>query len=349
MKAKSAIILTFSKDDNRGANLQAFALKKTLEEMDIEVRFLDIQLPRKKLNIMGQIVSKIKNYCAERFRKRATFKYTIQYKNVQELKNNPPKADIFIVGSDQVWNPDLTHSLDSRVYFFSFLKDDVNRVSYAASFGKSEWDTTEYDKDITELLSKFNHISVREDSGVDICKNIFQRDDVEVCIDPSLLLKTHDVQKLMHGKAKSRKQIYCYLLYKTDIVHTIVEEIASQTKLTITGDSRNSSIYAKIRAIHGIEKWIKNIAESELIVTNSFHTMVVSILLRKNFIVVPPIKGREARIVSLLSKLGLSERYIDYGDNINIASMAPIDYNLIESRLDTLRSQSLNFINKAIK
>lgn len=349
MSSKTAIILTFSKNDNRGANLQAYALKKTLEDMGVNVRFLDIQLPRKRLNFIGQIDAKVKNFCAERFRKRTKFKYTTQYKNVQELETNPPEADIFIVGSDQVWNPDLTHSLDPRVYFFSFLKDNTKRISYAASFGKSEWTATKYDKDIAELLSRFSHISVREDTGVDICKNIFQREDVKVCIDPSLLLKTADVQQLIRGKTKSRKQIYCYLLYKSSQVYDIVDEIASQTRLAVIGDPRNGNSYTKLRAIHGVEKWIRNVVESELIVTNSFHTMVVSILLRKNFVVVPPIDGRETRLISLLSKLGLLERYINYGDNINIASMTPIDYDSIESKLDILRSLSLKFINNAIK
>lgn len=349
MGSKIAIILTFSKNDNRGANLQAYALKKVLEEEGIDVRFLDIQLSRKKLNAMGLIVTRINNYCAEVFRKRLKFKYTSQYNNAQELHDNPPVADIFIVGSDQVWNPDLTQGVDPRIYFFSFLKDDTKRVSYAASFGKSEWNTTEYDNDITELLSKFDYVSVREDSGIDICNNIFKRNDVAVCLDPSLLLRTNDIRNIIRNKFKARKQIYSYLFYKSGDVYDMVEEIASQTKLKITGDLRKSNTLNKLRSLHGVEQWIRNVAESEMVVTNSFHTMVVSILLRKNFIIVPPVKGRETRLISLLSKLGLLNRYINYGDNIDIASLEPINYDIVESKLDALRADSLEFIKKALK
>lgn len=349
MGTKTAIILTFSKNDNRGANLQAYALKKTLEEEGVDVRFLDIQLPRKKLNPIGLIVTKINNYCAEVFRKRSNFKYTDQYNSVQELIDNPPAADIFIVGSDQVWNPDLTKGCDPRTYFFSFLKDNTKRISYAASFGKSEWDATEYDNDIKELLSKFDYVSVREDSGVNICRDIFKRDDVEVCLDPSLLLKTSDIKKIIKDSYKPRKHIYSYLFYKSCDIYNMVEEIASQTKLEITGDLRNSNTFNKLRSLHGVEQWIRNVAESEIVVTNSFHTMVVSILLRKNFIIVPPVKGRETRLISLLSRLGLLGRYISYGDKIDVSSLAPINYDLVELKLDALRTSSLNFIKNALK
>lgn len=345
MDTKTAIILTFSKDDNRGANLQCYALKKKLEELGVIVRFLDIQLPRKQLNITGLLVSKLKNICASSFRKRNKFAYTRKYSNLQQLKNNPLQADIFIVGSDQVWNPDLTRKLDPRVYFFSFLDDSVKRISYAASFGTSEWTPSEYDSQIAVLLSKFDRVSVREDSGCEICDRVFGRSDVVQCVDPSLLLTTNDIQKLIRGKIRPRKHIYSYLLYRSDKVFDLIDKISSQTKLKITGDCRNPNIFDKLLAIHGIERWLKNIAEAELVVTNSFHTMAVSILMHKDFIVVPPVKGREARLISLLNVLGLEDRYIGYGKNIDISSLPPIDYEVVDKNINNLRQSSIDFLN----
>lgn len=344
MSTKTVIILTFSKDDNRGANLQCYALKKKLEELGAKSRFLDIQLPRKQLKITGLLVAKLKNICASSFRRRNKFEYTRKYSSLQQLKNNPPQADVFIVGSDQVWNPDLTKKLDPRVYFFSFLDDSVKRISYAASFGTSEWISSEYDSDIAVLLSKFNRVSVREDSGCEICNRVFGRSDVVQCVDPSLLLTTNEVQGLVRGRIKPQKHIYSYLLYKSDKVYDLIDIISSQTKLKITGDYRNPNIFNKLRSIHGIERWIKNIAEAELVITNSFHTMAVSILLHKNFIVVPPVGGRETRLVSLLGKLGLKDRYIEYGKNIDISSLQPIDYDVVDKNINDLRQSSVDFL-----
>lgn len=348
MNTRKVIILTFSKDDNRGANLQCYALKKRLEETGVNVRFLDIQLPRKQLNTIGLLVSTLKNICASSFRRRNKFRYTRKYSNLQQLKSEPPQADVFIVGSDQVWNPDLTKKLDPRVYFFSFLDDSVKRISYAASFGTSEWTLSEYDGDIAVLLSKFNRVSVREDSGCEICKRVFGRSDVVQCVDPSLLLTTTEVQELIRGRIRPKKHIYSYLLYRSDKVYDLIDIISSQTKLTITGDYRNPNIFDKLLNIHGIERWIKNIAEAELVVTNSFHTMAVSILLHKNFIVVPPVAGRETRLVSLLGELGLKDRYIEYGKNIDISSLQPIDYNVVDKNINDLRQSSVDFLRTSL-
>ena len=349
MNVKTAIILTFSKDDNRGANLQAYALKKSLEQLGVDVRFLDIQLPKKKANIKGQIVERIKNWCAISFRKRFGFKYTEEYTNAQELCTNPPKADLFIVGSDQVWNPDITKKLDPRIYFFSFLSDDVRRISYAASFGKSQWNMTEYDNDISVLLSKFYKISVREDSGIDICKDVFGISNVDECVDPSLLLSGSDLLNIIGGRYKPQKHIYSYLLYKSNAVYDIIDDIACQTNLRIVGEYRNNSLVDKLSGLHGIETWIRNIAEAALVVTNSFHTTVVSILLHKNFVVVPPVDGRETRLISLLSKLGVKDRYIGYNSDVDINNLSSINYDRIDSKITELKRLSLKFIADSIK
>lgn len=348
MSTKTAVILTFSKDDNRGANLQCYALKKKLEGIGVKVRFLDIQLPSKHLNIKGHLASLLKNVCASSFRRRNKFTYTRQYKDIQQLINTPPQADIFIVGSDQVWNPELTRKRDPRIYFFSFLNDSIKRISYAASFGTSEWTPTEYDNDIAVLLSKFNKVSVREDSGCKICNDVFGRSDVVQCVDPSLLLTTNDIQSLIRGKIRHKKHIYSYLLYQSDRVFDLIDIISSQTRLKVSGECRNSSALDKVRSIHGVEQWIKNIAEAELVVTNSFHTMVVSILLHKNFLIVPPVEGRETRLISLLNKLDLGDRYIGYGKSIDITSMPTIDYKVIDKLLLALRQDSLEFLKNSL-
>lgn len=348
MKTKTAIILTFSKDDNRGANLQCYALQKTLVDLGIKVKFLDIQLPQGNLNIVGKIITFIKNICASSFRRKNNFAYTKKYTNIQELQTDPPAADLFIVGSDQVWNPDLTKRIDPRIYFFSFLDDSVKRISYAASFGTSDWRATEYDDEIIVLLSKFHKISVREDSGCEICRDIFKRSDVVQCIDPSLLLSRNDILRLIPGEIKPNKKIYSYLLYKSNEIYDIINDISSQTKHKVSGEYRDSGTLAKLKNLHGIEKWIKNIAEAELVVTNSFHTMAVSILLHKDFLIVPPIAGRETRLISLLQKLELEERYIGHKNGLDISSLSSINYKIVDEKLSKLRQASFEFLNSSL-
>lgn len=111
---------------------------------------------------------------------------TKRYWTVDDLRNDPPKADCYIVGSDQVWNPAISKEL-MLAYFLDFGNDKVKRVSYASSFGVSEWPIKDSDvtKKVQSLLTRFDSLAVRENQGKLICKNTFGL-DAKVVLDPTL-------------------------------------------------------------------------------------------------------------------------------------------------------------------
>lgn len=344
-------ILTFSKVYNRGANMQAYALKKYLEDRGAKVEFLDLQLPiSKEMNWRGRLFEYFQNQVANRFRKHMHFCFTRKYKNLSDLKNDPPKADVYVVGSDQVWNPSLTQKMGALTYFFDFLPLQAKRVSYAASIGDAIWKYGELSPCIKEELKKFAAISVRENSAREICKRNFET-DAEVVLDPTLLLTHSDLKDIIGlNRSVLKSQTFVYLLYNgsdTFSITRLLHKLSGNKKIK----GLSYSIFAKITRFYSIENWLKQIDSSSLIITNSFHCMVMALLLHKEFIVIPPYPGRETRMLSLLSKIGLVNRYVNSIEDITKLKELverKIDYIKVEDNLKVLRKKSEDFINNNI-
>ena len=344
---KKVMILTFSKVYNRGANMQCYALMKTLQKMGCKVEFIDAQLPREKLNLKGILFYWLSHFIVAPFRKKAGFKFTKKYRTYEELCKNPPKADVFVVGSDQVWNPDITNVFDPRVYFFGYINEG-KKISYAASFGKNEWTRTIYDKQIIKDISEFDAISVREDSGINICKNSFNRDDAVCVLDPTLLLNGDDVRELINRKrGTDKKYMYVNLLHQDESVYAILNNISKEYQLPIKGNTQKGGI-SKLINIESVSGWLENIENAELVVTNSFHCMAMCILLHKQFYVIPSFPGREIRMTTLLEKIGISDRYISNTDIHNLKVNGAIDYSNVDEKLAEYRSKSLKFLQNSI-
>ena len=222
-------ILTFSKTTNYGAALQCYALSSFIQNAGHEVIIFNAPLDseeainvslvrlilRKVKKTLKKIISSDKQSNSEFVRYSRNEKekkediywdkqvrllfesfnqthlppFTKELKNEQDFKEQYPQADLYIVGSDQVWNLSITQK-QKQIFFFSFLKDEA-RISYAASFGGStQWSGTKKEtQEINQLLKKFKSISVRESSGISILHDVFHLNGVEV-LDPTLLLST---------------------------------------------------------------------------------------------------------------------------------------------------------------
>lgn len=341
------IILTFSKVSNRGANLQSYALCNYLRNKGFYVEFLNVKSPERKG--FRDIVPMINNFLAGIFRKKNGFRYTRKYRSIDELKNDLPKADVYIVGSDQVWNTDITFSTDPRIYFFTFLPESAIKIAYAASFGTDKWNPTVYDDEIIKSLHLFKAISVRESSGVNVCKEKFGIENVPVVLDPTLLMATDTVASLF-VKKKHKKQIFCYLLAKDTLITSLVVEIKEKLQLPVFGYGSDNKILNAIQAIYGVSTWLSYIDCSEFIVTNSFHCVVFCILLHKQFIAIPAAAGKSGRITSLLEVLGLEDRFVDSVDILSDAVLFNnIDYEVVYSKLNIARNESEKFLNTVIE
>ena len=259
------------------------------------------------------------------------------------------RYDAFVVGSDQVWREDYSPNITS--YFLDFLpKDDKRkRIAYATSFGKRNgYICEEKMLECRRLLDLFDAVSVRENEGVGIVKNDFGRDQVEKVLDPTLLLSTKDYEELIQPKDRHHKPyIASYILDNSDEKSTILKQIAESKNLPVN----EVDIEVKPEGMPTVSQWLANFADSDFVVTDSFHGCVFSIIYGKPFIAIAnPERGLD-RFKSLLGEFGLNDRLIFNVDNFEEKKnqlMNTPDYESSYRKLKKLRQSSLEFLTDAL-
>lgn len=345
-------VLTFSKEINFGANLQCYALCKTLQNMGHKVDIIDIQLAPYSMSWYSAVFRIPRLWLFRQFRKQHLNIFTRHYNSVDELKHDCPKSDLYIVGSDQVWNPGITKRLDPLVYFFSFLPVDARRISYAASFGTDTWQNPELTDEVKRLLKKFDVISVREDNAVQICRETFSVDAKQV-VDPTLLLSSYDDICGKYNKNKEKNEIVYYEFIKDSVRRQIISDFAKQQKIDAIYLYTNRSYSGfKCKKYVSVAGWLNNIRYSRLVITSSFHCMVFCLIFHKKFVALPAFPGRNSRQKSLLKQLGLLNYFCDdpnkLGQTLKYALETDIDYKDVDCKLSLMRRSSLNFLSDSI-
>ncbi len=334
-------ILTFSRAFSTGALLQCYALATFLQREGHTVKLLrsDLKVENNWKYFLNSITR-----CANfrNFRKQFLPPYA----------NKDESFDLYIVGSDQVWNPDIpVKPLD---YFFSFLPSMAKRISYAASFGMENWDYNDnFTQQVKSCIQRFSHITVREDSAIKICNDLFEC-HADLVVDPTLLLE--DFENLYAPSLINNGTLFYYRVSHKDNWGSLVDEIADELNLEVSQYLPRKRV-SFLPAMHGlnmiypsIQEWLGAIRVSSFVLTDSFHTVVFAILNRKPFIVLPSVKSRMGRIISLLSQLGLFDRYFP---TVEMARQTRswnknIDYNSVFSLLNRMREHSINILKKSL-
>lgn len=250
--------------------------------------------------------------------------------------------DAYVVGSDQVWRPAFNLGPRLGNMFLDFADDKVKKFSYAASFGCKEWEyTKEQEKACSKLARRFDAISVREASAVDLCKNHFGV-DASLVLDPTLLLDKEDYGKVCHDVPKKEKHIFVYSLVVSEGVLAVAEKVAEAMGLSIIVKQAGR----KVKKEDTIEDWFAEFRDADYVVTDSFHGMVFSIIFNKPFSIVMNPSGGNDRYLSLLSQLGLMERIVS--DELQPVFSA-IDWSDVNHRLTELRKASFEFLKTNLK
>ena len=247
--------------------------------------------------------------------------------------------DAFIVGSDQVWRPEYNSRIENM--FLDFTSGwDVKRIAYAASFGIDFW---ECDPETTEIckrmLKRFDFISVRESSGVKLCKNEFDVDATHV-LDPTMLLTKEDYCSLfrLDRVPKSQGNLLVYILDYTDDKRKLVQRIADECHLSpfrVNSDVEDYRLSDLSRRIQPpIERWLRGFYDAEYVITDSFHACVFSIIFGKPFVVYANDSRGKARCESLLQQFSLSNYMITSSNNYSGFSQFTHESNkiLVEHR-----------------
>jgi hypothetical protein len=332
-------IVTFHKANNYGAVLQCYALAETLKKMNHHVELIDLPLHGKIKGFRAQL--------RDKFISRAFLHFKTNLLPLESIDKD--NNDVFVFGSDQVWNPQITKE-NHLLYFGSWVKPEAKKIAYAASFGLSTWDFPKYTQGVSEQLGSFKSLGVREATGVDICKQDFNLDSEKV-VDPTLLLNFTDYSRLFKKKPKNGS-LACYIFLKDENKMEPIRQMGVNCKLQpiLLNDFR---LRKGIKSVPfpTVANWLSHIEASDFVLTDSFHCMVFAILFKKNFIAMPAIPSRAGRMKSLLADLGLASRFFE---DINDVNQSPIlleniDYQKVDEKIKLLRESSLTFLQKALK
>ena len=373
-------ILTLPFHVNYGGILQAYALQTVLERMGHEVDVIEIK-KEKKHTIKSTIVE-CKNFI-KRFIKKfilqkpvylfldraktklipVTHQYTNEfirrYLHLRKYENacliNQNDYEAYVVGSDQVWRPKYSPNIYHA--YLDFTEGwDVKRISYAASFGSDTWEYTDVDTEkCRKLVSHFDAVSVREDSGIGLCKKYLKVSSLQT-LDPTLLLDRADYDYLIssYNTSPSDGNLFNYILDTDERTEEIIRQIAADKELKPFRKNVWEP-YAKVesdaivpieqRIQPPVEQWLRSFRDSEFIVTDSFHACVFSIIFEKPFAVILNAQRGNGRISSLLRLLGEEHRLIggidDYRNNRKEILSSP---NIV--KLKAMREKSLNYLLK---
>lgn len=339
-------LLTVHWGGSYGGTMQTYATLMILKELGHKVTLIDLNHPNQKFfyklthKRSTKLLWIINEVTFALFR---LFHLGKKTRRMFSIENNTvPESDYTIVGSDQVWNGDITGPIQMS-YFLNFEKN-AKKLSFASSFGKFQWEENEtITNEVKSNLKQFSAISVREESGVRICKEVFDVDAVQV-LDPTLVYKNYDE---LLTKQQPIHQIYPFLLNPSAETNQICQVVSREIGLQLYNPSRIKGLLSG-----GPKAWLNRMKASDFIITDSFHGLAFSLIFHKQFIVLCANEKKFARLESLLSLVNLSDRYVkssrDLLARIDLLHRS-IDFDEVDRILALERKKSIAFLTQNIQ
>ncbi len=363
--------LTFHASHNYGSVLQAYALSKQLQLMGHEVKILNLRPQsqrdayriirtsdkglhrlfrcliypalRKRFNHYERFINQVLPVCDKEF------------STTNELEQAHLQYDAYVCGGDQIWNP-VCQDFETA-YYLQFLKQDdqTKRIAYSPSLGKTEFpsDTLAH---IKEWVKAFDHISVREQRGVNIIQNLTDKPVHTVC-DPVLLLDKKYWQEMAILPHYEKPYILTYFLENNHGSRSLTEYLRQQTGFSVV--NLNEYIKDFIRPYKKCysaspEEFVGLFMNASLIYTNSFHGTAFATIFNKPFITAVAVNQAEAqnnndsRKIDYIQRLSLNKcLYMEALPDVN--TILNMDYSQANDKLTSFRSESLDFLTKALR
>ena len=352
---------------NYGGILQGYALQTKLKELVHKILSVIVRLFKRNLLGNKKIQHPLKQWNFTDEVRKNIYKNTLDFvsKNIviseqiipeKDLKIDTEKYDCFIVGSDQVWRPKYVPYQPH--YFLDFVKEkNVKRIAYGASFGVAEKEYSDELLNICKpLAQKFCAISVREDSGIKLCKELFDVDAVHV-IDPTMFFGAEHYIKLSKERDDyfNNGNCFAYILDKSNEKQRIISRVSNKYNLKPFNVMPKSK-FADVGPQHvedcimpPVEQWLDGFNKAEFIITDSFHGCVFSIIFKKPFIVIENAERGGARFESLLRLFKLENRMIQSENDLREDLLnTEIDYEVVHEILAKEREKATMFLIKAL-
>jgi len=342
-------ILTFHySNHNFGAVLQTYSLYKYVESLGYEPYIINYS--PKIRSLKGKVIDQLMKslgFRFEKFRNERIPNILSRTTTNADLRKLNQFLDVFIVGSDQVWRY-RGDKQSIRTYFFDFVDKEKLKISYAASFGIETWNAEEaVTHEIAALAKRFDAVSVRESSGVKICKNDFGVDAVKV-LDPTLILDRSYFEELAaSANLKESKRYLAYMILdETSATENFFRQFASNHQLKfIRIKGKRISMKKHLFLFNRVEKWLSYLKNADLIVTDSFHCVVFSLIFRKKFVCLANSNRGTTRLVNLLKMVNLEDRFFTDAAQIEGSRVfEDIDFERVERALTDEQLRSVTFL-----
>lgn len=368
---KTIGIITYHHYNNYGTMLQAFALQEKIDQLGYRAELIDFKqdnslskyellklrikrLPvyikeRKKYRILAETKEKEKekNALFERFYETYLHIGKEKYSTTEQLINNPPIYDGYVVGSDQTWNPFVANSPEA--FFLPFVKNKIKKGSYGPSLAVKSLSPSK-EIEYREKLSDFSFLSCREQDGANLLSCITEK-EVKCVLDPTLLITGAEWEKYCNPDMQIEPYILVYFLGEKIEHRKVVEKIRKFTNWKVIAlpaaylEMGNVN-YEKIWG--GPTEFLTLIKNAALICTDSFHGTMFSINFQKNFFTFCKSSDLEessenSRIYSALNIFGLSNRVVRNIEDIELSDLS-IDYKKVNPILEEQRNDSVKYL-----
>lgn len=365
-------IITYHHVPNYGAAMQAWSLQMRLQHLGYDAFIVDYRpshlttgggfiFPRDRWTLRANLVKgymklnaakqklkgsdeKLRRF--ERFHRDFLNIGAMRYTTNKSLRKNPPEADVYVCGSDQIWNASEQIGIDSS-YFLDFAPQGVGRVAYAPSFARP-FVHERFAAATAALIQKMDALSIREKSGVELIDKLCGR-EAEWVPDPTLLIEDNFPDAAL-PQSRAEEYIFSYTLRSRDVVAAIESNLADELGLELLSPKNLSE---KGMPEAGPLEWLGYIKSSRFMITNSYHGTLFSIIFKRPFVFVA-LTGAKAgfneRAFSLLNGLGLEARIVKECDRNQLSQLIhdPIDWESVHEKIREWRLSADQYLAKSI-
>ena len=385
MNKKKVLIITFPLFVNYGGILQAYALQSVIKDMGYDVctdlrwldnprffiaiarfffRLLKKYILKKNVQVISPYVishqereiisSKTRNFVYKHMKTSEIF----QVNGLSSNKSQLSDFNTIVVGSDQIWKPSRKGT--PPFYLLDFAKNSfVKRIAYAVSFGigMNELKVKHNDQQQIMLAKLFAAISVREDSGIDLCESLLDTSAVHV-LDPTMLLLRERYEELVrdYNEPELDGDLMCYILDRTREKNVIIKKISSALGMRPFQNGHAVNLGWTTRAkiekciYPSVTSWLRGFMDAKFVFTDSFHGCIFSIIFNKPFIAMMNKERGSARFTSLLKMFGLEDRLICSITELTESKInGSIDWGAVNHILDAKRIYSMDFLINALR
>ncbi len=350
---------------NVGASLQAYALQRYLTSLGHDVKIIDYKpdylsrhysltnISNPKYNhplvreayIAAKLPGRIKARLSKRKSnfdnfKRQYLELTKCYHSYVELCQDPPEADVFFAGSDQIWNPLFSNGKDPAFYL-QFVKDQSIKASYAASFAVNTLESDDLER-AQQFIHHLDYVSVRENSALKLLQQM-QINGTCVC-DPVFLLNAN-IWKKLAILPNEHHYAFIYDFDQSDLLQKVAARIKEHRNIRIVSAFSNSVCDQTVPDMGPLE-FLGMILNADIVLSNSFHATAFAIMFHKDFLVIPRSEAINSRMNDLLADIGLSDRMVYSWNDLN--NLSPINWHDVDDRINRKILKSKNFIDSVL-